>query len=83
MMSITSATPSTFWWAFIRNTARETGRGFDWLQSSKTVCQIILCVNGELHKAPLAVQMRTELDVFFFFFSILYCKSIWRTGRLE
>ena len=43
----------------------------------------ILCVNGELHKAPLAVQMRTELDVFFFFFSILYCKSIWRTGRLE
>ena len=44
----------------------------------------ILCVNGELHKAPLAVQMRTELDVLFvLFFSILYCKSIWRTGRLE
>ena len=28
----------------------------------------ILCVNGELHKAPLAVQMRTELDVLFLFF---------------
>jgi len=31
----------------------------------------ILCVNGELHKAPLALQMRTELDVLFFFFHTL------------